>query len=98
LRNLENSLRGTSKKILYIHHYLTNREGHHSSQQQHPGQQPISRGYDSVKMSEENNNNGNQQPIKDNDRNKEELGEPLLPQDGTDEPAVLVQPSPAALT
>jgi hypothetical protein len=48
-------------------------------------------------MSEENNNNGNQQPIKDNDSNKEELGEPLLPQDVTDQPAVLVQPTSAAL-
>jgi hypothetical protein len=45
-----------------------------------------------------NNNNSNQQPIKDNDSSREELGEPLLPQDVTDEPAVLVQPSPAALT
>ena len=45
----------------------------------------------------EDNNNGNQQPIKDNDSNREELGEPLLPQDVTDEPAVLVQPTPAAL-
>ena len=49
-------------------------------------------------MSEENNNNDNQQPIKNNDRDKEELGEPLLPQDITAEAAVLVQPSPAALT
>jgi hypothetical protein len=49
-------------------------------------------------MSEENNDNSNQQPIKDNDSDKEELGEPLLPQDVTDEPAVLVQPTPAALT
>jgi hypothetical protein len=49
-------------------------------------------------MSEDdNNNNGNQQPIKDNDSNKEELGEPLLPQDVTDQPAVLVQPTSAAL-
>jgi hypothetical protein len=49
-------------------------------------------------MSEDNNNNSNQQPIKDNDSDKEELGEPLLPQHVTDEPAVLVQPTPAALT
>jgi hypothetical protein len=45
----------------------------------------------------EDNNNGNQQPIKDNDSNKEELGEPLLSQDVTDVPGVLVQPTPAAL-
>lgn len=49
-------------------------------------------------MSEDNNNNSNQQPIKDNDSDKKELGEPLLPQGVTDEPAVLVQPTLAALT
>ncbi len=49
-------------------------------------------------MSEENNDNSNQQPIKYNDSDKEELGEPLLSQPVTDEPAVFVQPSPAALT
>ena len=49
-------------------------------------------------MSKENNDNSNQQRIKDNDSDKEELGEPLLPQDVTDEPTVLVQPTPAALT
>jgi hypothetical protein len=50
-----------------------------------------------VLIQNNNNNNSNQQPIKDNDSSREELGEPLLPQDVTDELAVLVQPSPAAL-